>query len=109
MFSCACGSGGDPVLFIHGMPTSGRDLYDPDRIEADRDLIRRFYLKNGYADVQVVAALTEYDPEKKGFLITFKIDEGHQYRVAAVDFKSDIATLDANSLRKLSRINVGSL
>lgn len=87
----------------------GNDLYDPDRIEADRDLIRRFYLKNGYADVQVVAALTEYDPEKKGFLITFKIDEGHQYRVASVDFKSDIATLDANSLRKLSRINVGSL
>jgi outer membrane protein insertion porin family len=87
----------------------GNDLYDPDRIEADRDLIRRFYLKNGYADVQVVAALTEYDPEKKGFFITFKIEEGQQYRVASVDFQSSIATLDANSLRKLSRINAGSL
>ena len=42
----------------------GADVYDPDRVEADRDLIRRFYLKNGYADVQVIAALTEYDPEK---------------------------------------------
>ena len=31
----------------------GADVYDPDRVEADRDLIRRFYLKNGYADVQV--------------------------------------------------------
>ena len=29
----------------------GADVYDPDRVEADRDLIRRFYLKNGYADV----------------------------------------------------------
>ena len=37
----------------------GNDVYDPDRIEADRDLIRRFYLKHGFADVQVVAALTE--------------------------------------------------
>ena len=45
----------------------GADVYDPDRVEADRDLIRRFYLKNGYADVQVVAALSEYDPERKGF------------------------------------------
>ncbi|MET0408041.1 MAG: POTRA domain-containing protein, partial [Hyphomicrobium sp.] len=45
---------------------AGGDIYDPDRVEADRDLLRRFYLKNGYADVQVVAALTEYDPEKKG-------------------------------------------
>src|ERR1700738_1014656 len=51
----------------------GNDVYDPDRVEADRDLIRRFYLKNGFADVQVVAALTEYDPERKGFLVTFKI------------------------------------
>ena len=69
----------------------GNDVYDPDRVEADRDLIRRFYLKNGYADVQVVAALTEYDPEKKGFLVTFKIEEGQQYRVAPVDFQSSIA------------------
>jgi outer membrane protein insertion porin family len=25
----------------------GGDIYDPDRVEADRDLLRRFYLKNG--------------------------------------------------------------
>jgi outer membrane protein insertion porin family len=87
----------------------GADVYDPDRVEADRDLLRRFYLKNGFADVQVVAALTEYDPEKKGFLVTFKIEEGQQYRVASVNFQSSIATLDPNSLRSFSRVNVGSL
>ena len=85
------------------------DIYDPDRVEADRDLIRRFYLKNGFADAQVVAALTEYDPEKKGFLVTFKIEEGQQYRVGTVDFRSGIANLDANSMRTFSRVNVGSL
>ncbi|MTV12813.1 MULTISPECIES: outer membrane protein assembly factor BamA [Bradyrhizobium] len=87
----------------------GNDVYDPDRVEADRDLLRRFYLKNGYADVQVVAALTEYDPEKKGFLVTFKIEEGQQYRVASVNYTSSIATLDPNALRTYSRVNVGSL
>jgi outer membrane protein insertion porin family len=87
----------------------GADVYDPDRVEADRDLIRRFYLKNGYADVQVVAALTEYDAEKKGFLVTFKIEEGQQYRVASVDFQSSIGTLDPNTLRSFSRVSVGSL
>jgi outer membrane protein insertion porin family len=87
----------------------GADVYDPDRVEADRDLIRRFYLKNGFADVQVVAALTEYDPERKGFLVTFKIEEGQQYRVTAVNFASSIATLDGNSLRSFSRVNVGAL
>ncbi|MGB8400723.1 outer membrane protein assembly factor BamA [Bradyrhizobium sp.] len=87
----------------------GNDVYDPDRVEADRDLIRRFYLKHGFADVQVVAALTEYDPERKGFLVTFKIEEGQQYRVATVDFQSSIGTLDANSLRGFSRVGIGSL
>jgi outer membrane protein insertion porin family len=87
----------------------GADTYDPDRVEADRDLIRRFYLKNGFADVQVVAALTEYDPDKKGFFVTFKIEEGQQYRVGSVDFQSSIGTLDGNTLRNFSRVNVGSL
>ncbi|HVX77325.1 MAG TPA: outer membrane protein assembly factor BamA [Bradyrhizobium sp.] len=85
------------------------DVYDPDRIESDRDLIRRYYLKHGFADVQVVAALTEYDPEKKGFLVTFKIEEGQQYRVAAVNFESSIPGLDGKSLASYSQVYVGSL
>ena len=88
---------------------SSFDIYDPDRIEADRDIIRRFYLKNGYADVQVIAALTEYDPSVTGFRVTFKIEEGLQYRVAAVDFRSSIATLNGEAFRSLSRVSVGSV
>jgi outer membrane protein insertion porin family len=87
----------------------GGDVYDPDRVEADRDLIRRFYLKHGFADVQVVAALTEYDPDRKGFLVTFKIEEGQQYRVSSVELKSSIPTLDGNALRDYSRVSVGAL
>ncbi|MBN8959982.1 MAG: outer membrane protein assembly factor BamA [Rhizobiales bacterium] len=88
---------------------SSGDIYDPDRVEADRDLIRRFYLKNGYADVQVVAALTEYDPSQKGFLVTFKIEEGQQYRVGSVNFQSTIPTLNGDSLRSWSRVSVGGV
>src|SRR3954462_6075147 len=88
---------------------AGGDTYDPDRVEADRDLIRRFYLKRGYADVQVVAALTEYDPQRGGFLVTFKIEEGQQYRVGSVDFQSSIPTLNGASLRSYSRVSVGSV
>lgn len=88
---------------------ASNDIYDPDRVEADRDLIRRFYLKNGFADVQVVAALTEYDPEKKGFNVTFKIEEGSQYRVGTVDFRSSIPNFDPTTMRAYSRVNVGAL
>ncbi len=87
----------------------GGDTYDPDRVEADRDLLRRFYLKHGYADVQIIAALTEYDPGRHGFLVTFKIDEGQQYRVGSVAFESSIPTFDGNSLSGFSRVHVGAL
>ena len=85
------------------------NIYDPDRVEADRDLIRRFYLKNGYADAIVVAALTEYDPEKKGFHVTFKVEEGQQYRVASVDVRSSVPNFDVATLRGYSRVGIGSL
>ena len=42
------------------------DVYDRDRIEADRELLRRFYLKSGYADIRIVSTLTEFDPEARG-------------------------------------------
>jgi outer membrane protein insertion porin family len=57
----------------------------------------------------VVAALTEYDPERGGFLVTFKIEEGQQYRVATVEFKSSIQTLDGNTLSGYSHVYVGSI
>jgi outer membrane protein insertion porin family len=85
------------------------DIYDPDRIEADRDLIRRFYLKNGYADVRVVSAVGEYDPAKKGFIITFTIDEGAQYRVGTIDVISNVRAVDPESLRSQLKIGAGNI
>ena len=41
--------------------------------------------------------------------MTFKIEEGQQYRVGSVRFQSSIPTLDGNSLRSFSRVNVGSI
>ena len=67
------------------------DIYDPDRIEADRDLIRRFYLKHGFADVRVVSAVAVYDQQKKGFIVTFTIEEGQRYRFGKVDIQSNVA------------------
>ena len=74
------------------------DVYDPDRIEADRDLIRRFYLKHGYADVQVVSATGEYDPAQKGFIVTFTIEEGPLYHFGKIDIQSNVRAIDAQSL-----------
>ena len=85
------------------------DVYDPDRIEADRDLIRRFYLKHGYADVQVVSATGVYDPSKKGFVVTFTIEEGPLYHFGAVDIQSNVRAVSGNSLRPVLRMAAGQI
>jgi outer membrane protein insertion porin family len=85
------------------------DIYDPDRVEADRDLLRRFYLKHGYADVRIVSAVGEYDPAKKGFVVTFNIDEGSQYRVGTVEVVSNVRAIDSGSLRSSLKFGAGSV
>jgi outer membrane protein insertion porin family len=83
------------------------DIYDPDRIEVDRDLLRRHYLKYGYVDVRIVSAAGEYDPAQKGFIITFTIEEGEQYHFGAVDIRSNIPEVPAESLRSQLRAEPG--
>jgi len=85
------------------------DIYDPDRVEADRDLLRRFYLKHGYADVRIVSAVGEYDPSKKGFIITFTIDEGPQYRVGTVEVISNVRAINTDDLRSKVKMSSGSI
>jgi outer membrane protein insertion porin family len=85
------------------------DIYDPDRIEADRDLLRRFYLKKGFADVRITSAVAVYDPEQKGFTITFTIEEGSRYRFGTVEIRSSVAAINANDLYSRIRTSAGGV
>jgi outer membrane protein insertion porin family len=85
------------------------DIYDPDRIEADRELVRRFYLKHGFIDVRVVSAIGEYDPARRGFVVTFTIEEGEQYRIGSVDVQSSIRLLNPGFLRAKLRTFTGDV
>ena len=85
------------------------DIYDPDRIEADRDLLRRFYLKKGFADVRIISAVAVYEPESKRFVVTFTIDEGQRYRFGTVEIISNVAAVDANTLYGRLRVGAGAV
>src|SRR3984957_11869315 len=58
---------------------SSDDTYDPDRLTYDRDLLRKFYLSEGYADFRLASAVAELAPARDGFLLTFTVDEGERY------------------------------
>jgi outer membrane protein insertion porin family len=84
------------------------DVYDPDRVESDADLLRRFYVKNGFADAHVSAAAV-YDPAEQGFSLTFTVDEGARYRLGAIHILSRVANLDGTSLRDAIHLAEGQV
>ena len=86
---------------------TGSDLYDPDRVEADRDLLRRYYLDHGFADVRVGPARAELDPAAQGIVVTFAVEEGEPYRFGKVEIASNVAQVDGHALAGELRARAG--
>lgn len=74
------------------------DTYDPDRVEFDKELLRKFYLKEGYADFHVVSAVAELTPDREDFFITFTVEEGERYKFGEISITSRIRNLDTAPL-----------
>lgn len=70
------------------------DRYDPDRLAFDQELLRRFYLKNGYVDFRILSAVAELTDDKEAFFITFTLEEGQRYRVGNIRIDASAAPDD---------------
>lgn len=70
------------------------DVYDPDRLAADAELIRRFYLRHGYADMRVLDTKVDFDQAAGGYRVVISIDEGKQYKVGEISVELKIAQID---------------
>lgn len=77
---------------------TSNDTYDPDRLAFDRELLRQFYLTEGYADFRVISAVAELTPDREDFYITFTIEEGEVYDFGIIDVESEIRDLKAEAL-----------
>jgi outer membrane protein insertion porin family len=86
---------------------SSSDQYDPEKINFDKELLRRFYLKNGYADFEVKDGTAELSPDRRAFFVTFTISEGARYTVGKVDIDSKLRNLKGDDLRPLLLIGPG--
>src|SRR5271157_353470 len=74
------------------------DVYDPDRLASDEEAIRRYYMKNGYADFRITNTDVAYQPDPAGSVITITMDEGAQYHVSGVSVDSHIAKVNGPAL-----------
>jgi outer membrane protein insertion porin family len=91
--------------FISWLKTS--DVYDPDRILNDLELIRRYYLKNGYADFRVVSNESRFDESAGGYILDIAISEGQPYTVSDVRIDSRLRDVDSATLQRLVTTSAG--
>jgi outer membrane protein insertion porin family len=83
------------------------DVYDPDKLAADREKLRKFYLSRGFADMRVVSAVAELTPDKTAFFITFTIQEGERYRFGKIDVVSNLKGVQADEFKRGLRVREG--
>ena len=78
----------------------GSDSYDPDRLETDKSLLRRFYRQNGYADMRIVSGIADLDRERNRFDVTFTIEEGERYDFGEIAISSLVEDIPVGQLQR---------
>jgi outer membrane protein insertion porin family len=88
---------------------SRKDVYDPDKLRADEELLRRFYYNHGYADFRVISSTADIDPSSGNYVITITIDEGQRYTFGEINIDNTVDPLDADRLRRLIKTKQGQV
>ncbi len=83
------------------------DTYDAERIEYDKELLRRHYLENGFADFEVTNTIVELAPDKSSFDIRFVLNEGKRYKVENVDTKIALRNVSKENVEPLIEVEKG--
>ena len=83
------------------------DSYDPDRLAADQQKLRAFYLTEGYADFRVVSALAELTPDRQDFVITYVVEEGPRYKFGTIEAESSLRDLSKEVISSYIKLRPG--
>ena len=88
---------------------ASNDNYDPDRIEYDREQLRKYYRNRGFYDFRIISSVAELEPSKNGFAITYTLDEGVKYHFGKMKVQADLKKLNADILQRILPIKPGQL
>ena len=85
------------------------DTYDEDRILYDTELLRNYYVSQGFLDFEVVSYTSKMDLSEKNFFVKFNLKEGKRYKVGNVSINSQIPDLNIEKLQKKIILPTGIL
>jgi outer membrane protein insertion porin family len=88
---------------------STNDNYDPDRVEYDREQLRKFYRNRGFYDFRIISSVAEFDVQRNGFAVTYAVSEGEMYRFGKVTVHAELKKLNPDILRQILPIRQGQV
>lgn len=83
------------------------DSYAPERIEFDKQVLRDFYLSRGYVDFKTTGVTSEFSRERDAFFITFKVQEGQQFRFGNITTSSELAEINTAEYQATHKLRSG--
>ena len=85
------------------------DVFDEDRIQYDQQMLRQFYLRNGYVDFQVKNAAGTFTPDRQYYSVKFTVDEGARYKFGKLSFENPFPDVPDSELTKILKMKTGDV
>lgn len=85
-----------------------RDLYSREKLAADLESIRSFYMNQGYLDFKIDSVQVSIAPNKSDVYVTINMTEGEKYTVNDVRLTGDLLGLDSE-LQALITLEKGEM
>ncbi len=85
------------------------DTFDEDRIQYDAQMLRQFYLRNGYVDFVVKDIKGTFTPDRQYYSVTFTMDEGAKYKIGNLSVINPFDDVPTDELMDVIVMNTGDV
>ncbi|ASY68676.1 hypothetical protein AB395_00001275 [Sinorhizobium fredii CCBAU 45436] len=86
-----------------------KDVYNPDKLRADEELLRQFYYNRGYADFNIISSEATLNEATNEYTVTITVEEGPRYDFGAINVESTVEGVNAEELKGLVQSREGSV
>ena len=80
----------------------GSNKFLPERLEFDKEKLKKFYNERGYIDFEIISAKGDLLPDISGFNINYILNEGQRYKINNFEFISSIKETDETLLLEIT-------
>ena len=85
------------------------DTFDEDRIQYDAQMLRQFYLRNGYIDFAVTDTNGIFTSDREYYSVTFTVNEGPQYKYGKISIDNPFDDVSDDVLTDVLVVKSGDI